>query len=393
MAVKFGRNNSSSAGSEKNIIRRYEHRSGLRGGLMYFAFILCLSIGLAFFAWMAASDMLGLNKREFSSLIELPSSAFSSEKVETFDETGEPTGTKDVSHVNVSYMSEQLKNAGLINYEWLFKLFCKVSNADQKVSPGEYELKSSYDYRALIQHMRAGANGMQTVDITIPEGFTMNDIFTLFEQKGVASYEDLVAASTDSIFKYTFLEGTEGTGPLRLEGYLFPDTYQFYVSMEPSSALNKLINNFYLKYSNDMLNQTAAMGLTVKDIVTIASYIEKEAKFDEDRYLVSSVVYNRLAAGMPLGLDTTILYLHQDHQGEPTLDMINEDTPYNTRIYTGLTPTPICNPGLASITAALNPQSSNYYYFYSDIDTGKLNFFTNIDEFNAYAASHPNTGY
>lgn len=389
MAERIGtKKNTSSEG-----IHRSEKRTGCLGGLMYFAFILCLSIAIAFFAWMAASDMLGLNKKNVVSEITLPSTAFSLMKENVLDENGNIIETKEVSHIDISYLSSELKKAGLINYEWLFKLFCRFSNADKKVSPGKYELKSSYDYRAMVQHMRAGSNGMSTVDITIPEGYTMNQIFSLLEENGVATYEDLVSAASDSNFKYDFLSGTEGNGPLRLEGYLFPDTYQFYVSMEPSSAINKLINTFHYKYSNDMLTQTAAMGLTVKDIVTIASYIEKEAKFDEDRYLVSSVIYNRLVAGMPLGLDTTILYVHQDHRGEPTADMLSEDSPYNSRLYPGLTPTPICNPGLASITAALNPQATNYYYFYSDIETGKLDFFTNIDEFNAYAASHPNTGY
>ena len=376
--------------TEEDVSRKYSQRTGCLGGFMYFLFILCLSVAIAFFLWMICTDMLSLNKKSFEATVNLPTSVFTSETVETFDENGKATGTRKVTHVDVPYMAEQLKNAGLIEYEWLFKLFCKLSNADTKVDPGEYVLKSSYDYRSLVQNMRTGAGGMQTVDIMIPEGYTMNQIFNKFEENGVASYDDLVTAAAESNYKYDFLEGTEDLGALRLEGYLFPDTYQFYVNMEPSSAINKLLSTFYAKYSTDMLAQTESMGVTVKDIVTIASMIEKEAYYDEDRYYVASVIYNRLAAGMQLGLDTTILYLHQDHEGEPTASMLEEDSPYNTRLHTGLTPTPICNPGLESIYAALNPAQTGYYYFYADIDTGKLNFFTSYEEFMAYVSTHPN---
>ena len=94
---------------------------------------------------------------------------------------------------------------------------------------------------------------------------------------------------------------------------------------------------------------------------------------------------------MNLGMVSTILYLYQNHSGEPTAEMLENESIYNTHKHTGLPPTPICNPGMASILAALNPQQSNYYYFYSDEDTGRLNFFTNYDEFNYYATSHPHT--
>ena len=140
-----------------------------------------------------------------------------------------------------------------------------------------------------------------------------------------------------------------------------------------------------------MRSQTEKMGYSVKDIITIASIIEKEAKLEDDRAYVASVIYNRLAANMSLGMDTTILYLYQDHEGEPTAEMLADPSPYNTHINYGLPPTPICNPGMASITAALNPAESNYYYFYADMNTGKLNFFTNYNDFAYYASEHPNS--
>ena len=369
-------------------VRRREQRSGCLGGLMYFLFILCLSIALAFFAWMAASDVMALNKRTFTANVSLPTSAFSSETVTVEKEDG-TVEEKTVTHANLAYVSEALHQAGLVHYPWLFEFFCKISDADVKFDPGEYELKSSYDYRALVQNMREGAGAMVTVDVTIPEGFTMQAIFRRLEENKVASYDAFLKAAAEYNFKYDFVEASSYAGAARLEGYLFPDTYQFYVSMEASSAINKLLNNFYLKYNNDMISQTEKMGLTVQDIVTVASIIEKEAKLEEDRAYVASVIYNRLVNGMSLGMDSTILYLYQDHEGEPTAEMLADNSPYNTHLNVGLPPTPICNPGLASITAALNPAESNYYYFYAEPDSDKLIFFTSYEEFSYYATTHP----
>ena len=369
-------------------VRRREQRSGCLGGLMYFLFILCLSIALAFFAWMAASDVMALNKRTFTANVSLPTSAFSSETVTVEKEDG-TVEEKTVTHADLAYVSEALHQAGLVHYPWLFEFFCKISDADVKFDPGEYELKSSYDYRALVQNMREGAGAMVTVDVTIPEGFTMQDIFRRLEENKVASYDAFLKAAAEYNFKYDFVEASSYAGAARLEGYLFPDTYQFYVSMEASSAINKLLNNFYLKYNNDMISQTEKMGLTVQDIVTVASIIEKEAKLEEDRAYVASVIYNRLVNGMSLGMDSTILYLYQDHEGEPTAEMLADNSPYNTHLNVGLPPTPICNPGLASITAALNPAESNYYYFYAEPDSDKLIFFTSYEEFSYYATTHP----
>ncbi len=371
-------------------LRRREQRSGCLGGLMYFLFILCLSVALAFFAWMAASDVMALNKRSFSTTVTIPTTAFTYEEIEVTADDG-TVSTKTITHADIDSISDILYKAGLIQYKWLFGMFCRISNADTRFDPGEYELKSSYDYRALVQNMREGAGGIITVDVTIPEGFTMLDIFARLEENKVATVDDFMSAATNYSFRYDFLDESSYAGATRLEGYLYPDTYQFYVGMEASSAINKLLNNFYYKFNADMRSQTEKMGYSIKDIITVASIIEKEAKLNDDRAYVASVIYNRLAANMTLGMDTTILYLYQDHEGEPTAEMLSDPSPYNTHINYGLPPTPICNPGMASITAALNPAESNYYYFYADMETGKLNFFTNYNDFAYYASEHPNS--
>ena len=365
----------------------HEYKSGCLGGIMYFIFIMCISIILACLAWMASSDMLALNKPEYSASVTLPMSIFESETVDTLDEYGRKTGTKRVTHADIDYLADTLKEAGLIEYKWLFKAFCRISNAETKVSPGEYELRSSYDYRALIQHMRPGATGAVTVKVTLPEGFTMRQIFLRLEEKGVADYDDLMNAAANYTFNYTFLEGLPEGDATRLEGYLFPDTYEFYVGMQASSAINKFLENFHYMQTADMLQQADNLGRSMREIVIIASMIEKEAANDNERSRIASVIYNRLKSDMPLGVDATILYLYPEHEGAPTREMLETDSPYNTRIYTGLPPTPVSNPGLMSILAALNPDHTNYYYYALDTETGEHRFFTNANDFNAFVAT------
>lgn len=365
----------------------HEYHSGCMGGIMYFVFIACVSVVLACLAWMAASDMLALNKDEFTAVVTLPMSIFTSETVDTFDEEGNKTGTERVTHADMDYVTDALKEAGLIEYKWLFNLFCKISTASEKVSPGEYELKSSFDYRALIQNMRAGSASTVTVDVTLPEGFTMRQIFQRLEEMNVCSFDELMESAASDKFNYSFLEGIEEGDASRLEGFLFPDTYEFYVGMQASSAINKMLETFYYKQTADMLKQASDMNMTMRDVVNVASLIEKEAANDGERALIASVIYNRLYAGMQLGIDASVLYEYPDHEGAPTAEMLQTDSPYNTRIRTGLPPTPICSPGMASINAALNPESTGYYYYALDTATGEHRFFTNETEFNNFVAT------
>lgn len=365
----------------------HEYRSGCLGGIMYFVFILCVSVVLACVAWMAASDMLALNKEHFSAVVNLPMSIFDSETVDTFDADGVKTGTKRKTHADIDYVAEQLKEAGLIEYKWLFEFFCKISNADEKVDPGEYELESNLDYRALIKNMQAGSGATVTIKVVIPEGFTMHQIFKRLEENKVCSYEELMDAAANYNYNYSFLQGSEPGSARRLEGFLFPDTYEFYVGMQASSAINKLLETFHYRQTADMLSQMQKLGLDIGSVVNIASLIEREAANDNERRLIASVIYNRLSLGMPLGIDASILYEYPEHEGAPTADMLANPSLYNTRINQGLPPTPICNPGLASINAVLNPESTGYYYYALDMATGEHRFFTNSWDFDQFVAT------
>ncbi len=366
--------------------RRRDAPSGCLGGLMYATFVICLSILLAVFGWMCASDVLALNKPALNAEVTLPDSIFSEQEVETTDKEGNPV-TKTVRSADMDAVCRILKEAGFINYRWLFKLYASFSDAAIHLDPGTYALSSSYDYRALVKKMQLGSDSMVQTKVTLPEGFTMEQIFARLEENGICSKEELYAAAADTEFSYTFLEDAPTGESRRLEGFLFPDTYFFYQGMQASSAISKFLTNFRSKLTADMLAIMQDKNLSFKTVVTIASVIEREAGDDNERYLISSVIQNRLNRDMPLQIDATVLYGEGNPEGVTvaTTSMTqNADNPYNSYLYKGLPPTPICNPGMASLRAALTPGDTQYLYYALDEATGKHCFFVYEDEFMAF---------
>jgi len=358
-------------------------RLGCLGGIMYATFILCLSVALACFAWMAACDVLALNKGDNKMSIVLSDEYFSEEEVDVFDDEGNKIGTETLLLADISAVSQLLRDNGIIEYPWLFKIFAQVSNADKKIDPGTYELSTRYDYRALVKNLQQTA-GVKEIrqGITFPEGYTMAQIFNKLEAEGVCSAADLYDAAANYHYDFSFLDDSTLGDAQRLEGYIFPNTYDFYVGESASSVISKFLNTFHRQLYADMYQLCNNLGITFYDAVKIASMIEKEAANDEERAIIASVIFNRLYSGMTLGIDATILYEHPEHIGVqiPT-EILQEDSPYNTHLRTGLPPTPICNPGLASLEAALHPASTSYYYYALDTETGTHRFFQNYNEF------------
>ena len=367
---------------------RRDSRTGILGGLMYFTFVLCLSVIIACAGWMAACDVLALNKDPVTAAVTLPKDIFSPKEVEVKDRSGKVTGTRRVNAADIDYVADALKDAGIIEYKSLFKLFARFSHADIKMDPGTYVLNTELDYRALVKNMQVGTASMVVTTITFPEGMTMARIFEKLEQEGVCPASDLYKAAAEFNYSFRFLEDV-GTGDAkRLEGFIFPNTYDFYQGEQASSVINKFLTALHSRITADMWKQIEERGTTFRDTVIVASMLEKEAANDAERALIASVIYNRMAAGMPLGIDSTILYVHPDYTGGVDLpvEYLEEDSPYNTRLNTGLPPTPICNPGMASIQAALNPMQTDYLYFALDAEEGVHKFFKDYASFSAFAA-------
>ena len=365
---------------------RRDGRLGCLGGLMYATFVICLIIVLACAAWMAASDVLALNKEPLVAEVTLPEEYFSEQVVSVENEDGTTT-EKTVRMADMDAVTKVLKDYGFINYRWLFKFYASFSHAAEHLDPGTYELSTSYDYRALVKKMQVGSDSQVQTKVTLPEGFTMAQIFARLEENGICSQEELYEAAANTEFSYTFLEDAPLGDAGRLEGFLFPDTYYFYQGMQASSAINKFLTNFHYKLTAEMLQLIYDRGMTYKEAVTVASIIEREAANDDERYLISSVIYNRLRQGMPLQMDATVLYGEGNPEGVamPTGAMLrNTENLYNTYVYQGLPPGPISNPGMASLRAALNPGDTQYLFYALDEESGTHKFFLFQDEFEAF---------
>ncbi len=360
-------------------------RSGCLGGLIYFAFVVSISIILACVGWMAASDVLALNKESITATVTLDKAEFKDVTISYTDADGNAK-ERSGHQASVSYVAKQLKDAGIIKYKGLFELYCSVSHAKTKIDPGTYELSTNYDYRALVKKMQIGSGAMVTTKVTIPEGYAMEQIFHKLEDENVCSYDDLMDAAANYSYNYSFIDQSMQGDAKRLEGFLFPDTYEFYQGMQASSAINKFLENFHDRITAEMLEKADERGMTMQEVITVASMIEKEAANDDERAMIAAVIYNRIEAGMPLQIDSTIMYVLPEHKDVLTVEDTKIDSPYNTYQNKGLPPTPIANPGLASIKATLSPASTQALYYALDAESGTHKFFTSYSEFQAFVA-------
>ena len=307
---------------------------------------------------------------------------------------------------------EKLHKNGLIRYPGLFKLYADLAVDEGEIKPGIWDLNTLYDYHALVNMMSPSSNREVVENVLIPEGFTCRQIFALLEEKRVCTAKDLAEyAASGELDDYWFLEGVERGDKYCLEGFLFPDTYDFYKNSDPRDVLEKMLDNFSNRFNDDLRSQIDNLNyriseamraegksedqiarslFTVRDVVITASLIEKETSGDDESPMISSVIFNRLFrwGGNPayLNIDAAIVYALEG-KTDLTAEDLRVDSPYNTYLHTGLTPGAISNPGLASLKAALNPADTNYFYYVLDPSTGSHKFSVTLDEHNAFVAA------
>ena len=328
---------------------RRRRRNSLAVLVGYLIFVLLASAILAGVGWMLGSDFCAFNR---GALRE--------------------TSVEVTAEDSVSTVADKLQDAGLIKYKWFFKLYAGISHADKKIGIGTYTLNTEMDYRALIlgMHNSSGNLTAETVTVTIPEGYTVRQTIRLLAEKGVNTEENLLEAAKTATYDYSFINNNS-EDPSRLEGYLFPDTYEFFVNEDPSHAICRLLDNFSQRMDDELMTQVEESGYSLEEILIIASLIEKETD-GKDRTNIASVIYNRLnnvgETYHKLEIDAAVIYglgyaNGENYAGPLTQADLDKDTPYNLRMHEGLPPTPICNPGLASIRAALEPADTNYYFY------------------------------
>ncbi len=349
--------------------RKRRRRAGVTAAsaALYVVAVIGVSLILATLAWIWAGDVLALNKPYREATVVLPEEVFTQREVtvSTTDSQGQPLEhTEVVYKAKVGKVADILKENGIIEYKTVFRLFSAVTHGADKMVPGTYELNTDMDYRAIISSISAGSASRTEISVTIPEGYSMDQLFALLEEEGVASVADLTEMAANHDYQFSFLSGIPLGDAHRLEGYLFPDTYRFYIGEDPLYVLNKMLVNFDTMVSEDTRAELAEAGKDLREVLTVASLIEKETD-GEDQAMIASVIYNRLnhpdVTGGYLQIDATLAYLNGGKV--PTEADKAIDSPYNTYRYKGLPPGPICNPGSTAIWAAMNPMDTDYYYY------------------------------
>ena len=343
--------------------------------VVWLALILAIGVTAGRMLWVCAADVLAFGREDRPVTVTIYES-------DTMDD-----------------IIEKLYHNGLIRYRSLFKLYADISDAEEDIDPGIYDLNTRYDYHALVNMMSASSSRTVVEDVLIPEGYTCRQIFAMLEEKRICTAQDLAAyAASGELKDYWFLENVERGQGYCLEGFLFPDTYDFYKNSTPREVLEKLLDNFERRFDEEMQAQIETLnanvtggGYGVREVATVASMIEKAAAAPSEAPAIAGVIYNRLFRwdGTPayLNIDASIVYA-LDGKTDLTREDLQVDSPYNTYTHTGLTPTPISNPGLSSLRAALNPENHNYYYYVLNPETGMHTFSTTYEEHSANVAAY-----
>lgn len=351
----------------------------LAASLLWLAIIVAIGVSLGKLLWVGAADVLAFGRESKTVTISI------------------------VDSDDIDTIAAKLEEAGLVKYPELFKFYATLTGSDEEITTGTFELNTNLDYHALTNALSPSSASRTVVTVTIPEGYNCRQIFNLLASNNVCSVEALEEyAASGEVSEYWFLEGLERGDKYCLEGFLFPDTYEFYVNSTPKEVISKLLAGFNVRFSQELRDQIDVLNarltevmvangkdetyiaehqFTVYEVIIVASLIEKETAGSSESAKIASVIYNRLfnwgENPAYLNFDSTIVYAQN---GDASTLNTSLDSPYNTYKYTGLTPTPITNPGLASIEAALNPDSTSYYYFVLNPEIGLHEFSVTYEE-------------
>lgn len=264
-------------------------------------------------------------------------------------------------------IAAELEQRQIIRSALAFNYLVRTQKADAKLLPGEYYLSAAMSPNQIIQVLLKGPD-IDTVRVTIPEGFRTEQIIDLLVKKGLGSKESFTKVITGDSFPYAFIQGTPA-GMHRLEGFLFPDTYFFKRWTSPHQIIDTLLKRFNRELTPEVLADLQKSKLSIHDWVTLASIVEKEAVKETDRPLIASVYFNRLKKGMKLEADPTVQFILGITPKPMLYDKdLQTPSPYNTYLHPGLPPGPIANPGHASLDAVLHPAQTDYLFFVAKSD-------------------------
>ncbi|MBO5786423.1 MAG: endolytic transglycosylase MltG [Clostridia bacterium] len=354
----------------------FSHLSLIPKAVVYIAIVVIVSAYLAYYIIAIGNDVFALVADTRSVTVTIPENA---------------------TH---AYVAEILESEGIIEYGWVYEIYMKYrgdGDSSNEYISGEHTLNTNYNYSQIITALTAKNVKREIVRVTVPEGFTVDQIIDLLVDAGVGQREDYVEAINNYPYKWKFVQLLDEMGysehrKYRLEGYLYPDTYDFYTTESEVFVINKMLNAFNDKFWKDFTHVNGdgttyqeyvekEYGFTFDDLIVLASMVQSEGRKIEDFYAISYVFHNRLShpQSFPkLESDATIQYVLPERISDSTQLDPNYESPYNTYLYNGLPPGAISSPGLDALSAAMfpsPPQSSSGKdidaYFFVSNDAGK----------------------
>lgn len=326
--------------------------------IIWVSCVLAASVFIAYFALSSINDLVGFSKQSHEAEVTIPEGA------------------------TLGEIADILKDNGIIDEPFAFEVYARVKKMQNRLYAGTYTLNSNLGYDQIFLQLRSKELERKTVTLTFYEGMTASQIAKKLEENGVCGYDEFMEVVDTASFDYEF-ESMMGTSEYiyhKWEGYLFPDTYEFFLDMKPRSVLAKFVDNFNNKITSSYYERMQELGMSLDEVITLASVIQSEAADVDDMRGVSAVFHNRLedGSGLPY-LQSDVTYFYYRDEIEPyvgsdeTLDEAYH-TSYDTYYKKGLPVGPVCNPGTHAIEAALNPDMENHgqdYYFLAD-SSGKF---------------------
>jgi UPF0755 protein len=268
---------------------------------------------------------------------------------------------------SVKAIANQLEQKGIIKNSNVFEIYCKLNNKAARIKAGKYKLSSSMAVEEIVNKLAAGKAQIDSMRFTIPEGFELRQIADRLEADGLVNKDKFYAAVKESDLDYAFLKGIPNREN-KLEGYLFPDTYEVFKNATEQDIINKMLGRFDQVFTEEYRQRARELNMSLDQVITLASIIEREAKLDKERKIISAVFHNRLNKKMKLESCATVQYLLKEQKPVLTYKDLEVDSPYNTYIYAGLPKGPIASPGVESIEAALYPDKVDFLFFFATKD-------------------------
>ncbi len=289
---------------------------------------------------------------------------------------------------NVQDIAQNLEEKELLHSVFVFKAYILSKGKEESFKAGHYSLNTSMSIKDIVKKITSGETLKDTRTIKIIEGWTLEKISQYLEDKQMFSQEDLLAVTGYPMVNYghnkdlgepldfsktfPFLESKPSN--YSLEGYIFPDTYEVYKNSSPKNVIVKMLSNFDRKVTEQMMADIQAQGKTLHQIIIMASLLEKEVQTQEEMKIVSGIFWKKIDRGEPLCSCATLAYILGEDKAKYSITDTKIDSPFNTYQNTGLPPTPVCNPGIKAIRAAIYPTQTDYNYFLSPLGSDNTVF-------------------